>query len=840
MIRYFLAAWTAHLRKAPSLFLLSVLGVALGVASVVAIQIINQNAIGAFSAGIKAVSGEVDLTVLGQTTTFPEELYSQVLATEGVAAAWPLYQIDVALADRDAFFLQVFGVDLLSPVRLPWNSSPADLSQALFEPGWIAVTPSLAQEMGWSIGDPIVVTSGTRRVQLVIGALVDFQKVSPLASRKLAIMDIAQVQGLLGTSGRIHQIDVQIQEGTHREALILRLQNRLGPSVQIVTPRQREEQAADLMGAFRLNLTALSWISLFVGLFLIYTSTQASLLRRRLEFGLLRSVGATRAQVFGLILGEVILLGLLGVILGLPLGYWVAKSNMEMVSATLTNLYLLQEIDSLQLSPSLYVLAAAIGLGGAIAGAFFPAIDISRKNSKNLLTAFTLHEKANSLALPLFGMGWLVLILTALWFWFLGHSWKPAGFVLAVAVLAAIPLLTPFLIQQICGRIKTRGFGLGYSLKSLAARLQTTSFAVSSLAIAVSMLLGITLMIGSFRKTVEVWVQTTVQADIYLTTPSWRAEPEATLDAELVSALAGHPGVVSVDRLRRLLVSIENKRISLVGVDMDLSGGQSRFPLLKGDRMQVLRNVQQGGVLISEPLARKSELDVGDLLQVYAGPGKLEFPIAGIYYDYTSELGSAAMDLAVMGEIFGPGPINSLSLYLEEGRDPEQVVDEIKARFPDTPLQIRSNQRLREEIFEIFDQTFAVVRILQMMSLLIAVCGIMLALLVLARERISELALYQALGASRLQIFRFFVGKGLGMGLIALGLGSAAGTVLAAILIFVINRTYFGWTIQVYWPGWPVLQQLATILTAALLASLYPALRASKTPAVELSRDDLQ
>ena len=124
MIRYFLAAWIAHLRKAPSLFLLTVLGVALGVASVVAIQIINQNAIGAFSAGIKAVSGEVDLTVLGQTTTFPEELYSQVLATEGVAAAWPLYQIDVALADRDAFFLQVFGVDLLSPVRLPFNSSP--------------------------------------------------------------------------------------------------------------------------------------------------------------------------------------------------------------------------------------------------------------------------------------------------------------------------------------------------------------------------------------------------------------------------------------------------------------------------------------------------------------------------------------------------------------------------------------------------------------------------------------------------------------------------------------------------------------------------------------------
>ncbi len=151
MIRYFLRALIAHLHKAPALFFLSVVGVALGVASVVGIQIINQNAMGAFSAGIRAVSGEVDLTVLGQSTTFPEELYGQVLAVEGVAAAWPLYQIDVALADRDPFFLQVFGVDLLSSAGLPWSSSPEDLSQALFEPGWIALTPSLAREMGWSI-----------------------------------------------------------------------------------------------------------------------------------------------------------------------------------------------------------------------------------------------------------------------------------------------------------------------------------------------------------------------------------------------------------------------------------------------------------------------------------------------------------------------------------------------------------------------------------------------------------------------------------------------------------------------------------------------------------------
>ncbi|MEE8350304.1 MAG: FtsX-like permease family protein [Acidobacteriota bacterium] len=840
MIRYCIQATGARFVKAPSLFLLTVFGVALGVASVLAIQIINRNAIGAFSAGIRAISGEADLSVLGQTTTFDETLYPQVLGVKGVAAAWPLYQVDAAVEGQDLLFLKIYGVDLFSPVRPPWGSPSEDLSQAVSEPGWLAVTPVLAREMGWSPGDSISVTSGTRQVNLLIGALVDFQKMNPLASRKLAVMDIAQAQALLGVSGRIHQIDVQMQEGSDRDELRVRLQERLGPSVQVVTPEQRESQAADLMGAFRLNLTALSFISLFVGLFLVYTSTQASLLRRRTEFGLLRSLGATSEQVLGLILAEVVFLGVLGVLLGLPLGYWVAQQNVEMVSSTLTNLYLLEEIESLGLPVSLYILACCVGVGGALAGAILPALDMSRRDSKALLSVVTLREKVRSVSGPLFVAGWFQLVLTGLWFWFFGQNWKPAGFVLAGSVLLSLPLLTPFLIQKACARITVRGFNLAYALKTLSTQLQNTSFASASLAIAVSMLVGITLMVGSFRETVRLWVQTTIQADVYITTPSWRAGSEATMDEELVAQIVSHPGVESSEELRRIFVSTGEKRISLVGVEMKLAeADQSRFTLLAGDRLKVHQQLkEQGEVLIAEPLAYKSGLEVGDRITLYGSQGVREFPIAGIYYDYSSEVGSAAMDLATMNRHFGPSPINSLSLYLEPDREPDQVIDELKARFPEIPLRMRSNQHLRREIFEIFDQTFAVVRILQIMSLLIAVCGIVLTLLVLARERVSELALYRALGASRFQIFRIFVGKGLGMGLIGLTLGTIGGIALAAILIYLVNRAYFGWTIQAYWPGGPLVRQYVTILAASLLASLYPAFRASKAPATELSRDD--
>jgi putative ABC transport system permease protein len=808
---------------------------------VLSIQIINRNALAAFGGSVAAVSGDADFSIVGQTPAFSENLYPEVLAELGVAAAWPLYRLDVALVGREAFFLEVVGVDFFAPMRVPWRGDPGDLSAALVRPGWAAITPALAGKMGWAVGDSLEVTIGSRRVWLFVGALVDFQALSPVASPRLTVMDIAQAQSLLGVRGEIHQIDVRTAEGVNLDDLMARLQHRLGPSVRVMTPQQRERQAAGLLEAFRLNLTGMSLMSLFVGLFLVYSSTQASLIRRRPEFGLLRSLGATRRQVFALILGEVVLLGVLGVLLGLPMGYWAAEANVEVVSATLTNLYLLEEISSLQMPLWLYGLAAAIGIGGAITGAVLPALDMSRRDTRSLLAAFPLHEKIGSLAPQLFATGVAVLLLSGIWYWLWGRAWQPAGFILGIALLVGLPLLTPFLIQQICGRIRIRGFGLGYSLKTLGVRLQTSAFAVASLGIAVSMLIGITLMIGSFRQTLEAWVATSIQADIYISPQSWRGKGnEAFLDPDLVAALTDHPGVAAADRLRGFLAYTGEQRIGLAGVEMGLPGGEVRFPLLNGEITAAFRRVrEEGAVLVGETLARKVGIWVGDELPVYGPEGELRFPVAGVYYDYSTEGGAAVMDLRTMERHFGARPVNSVALYLAPGREAEQVVDELKARFPKAPLHIRSNRRLREEVFRIFDQTFAVTRILQAMSLLIAACGIALMLLVLAREQVSELALYRAVGSRRRQIFGIFVGKGIGMGLMGLGMGLAGGVALAGVLIFVINRAYFGWTIQMYWPWRPIAQQAITILGAAVLASLYPAMRASQTPATELSRDYL-
>ena len=861
MIRYFFRDLLAQFRSGRSLFALSLLGVALGVASVLSIQIINLNALGTFKGSVQAISGAADLSVVGRSPTLPEELYSRVLSMDGVQAAWPVFRLEVRLADppdRDdrgdegengspPVSLDLLGFDLFAPLRLPWKTPPGELAATLADPGWIAVTPEFAEERGWRVGERFEVWSGSRRVELVVGALVDFQKVSALASRRLAVMDIAQAQGLFGRRGQIHQIDLRVESEDAVARVAAELEETLGPSVRVLTPAQQENQAANLLSSFRLNLTALSLISLVVGAFLVFASTQASLVRRRVGFGLLRSLGATRGQLLGLILAETGFLAMLGVAVGIPIGYLAAVSYVDLVSSTLTNIYLLEQIETLVLPIWLFPLAALVGLAGAMLGAIFPAWDISRKDTRALLAAFTLHERIGAAAAPFFVGGLALLAVMGAVYWLGGEGWRPAGFVLALGVVLSIPLVAPLLVQQGARLVRGDGFGLVFGFRGLGQQLQTTPFAIAAVAVAVCMMVGVTVMVGSFRQTLGVMVDSTVRADVYVTSRTGgrgRGRTEGSMGPELVSAIASQPGVRVVDRLRRFFVypgSVpdDNRRISLAGFDVGVDVREARFSFLEGDGEEALRRVhEEGAAVVSEPLSRKFALGVGDHLNLYGRSGRVDLPIAGVYYDFSSEGGAAFVDLSTMEEHFGPGNVSNLALYLQPGMDAERVVDELRSRFAGEPLRFRSNRDLRERVFQIFDQTFAVTELLRMMSLLIAVCGITLTLLVMARERVSELALYRALGAERVQIFRTYLGKGVGMALYGLALGGAGGVLLAFILIFVINRAYFGWTIALHWPWSSLAGEAAAILLAAAAASIYPALRASRTPATELRRED--
>ena len=851
MIRILIRSLRRHLGHSRTLFLLAMVGVALGVASVVAIQTLNQGAMKAFDGSVRAISGQAQLSVTGTVPAFPETLLVPVLADPAVTAAWAICRVDVAVQDRPGLLLEMVGVDLLAPLRLPVEGEGdaaglgAEFLTALTTPGWVAVTPALAREQGWQVGDAITVSSGSRTAELRLGALVDFQALEPLAPRTLAVMDIAQVQALLARPGLVHQIDLQLSEGADPQEVAARLEARLGPAVRVLTPEQRTQDAAGLLAAFRLNLTALSLISVFVGVFLVLTSVQAQLARRRHEFGLLRCLGATPRQVVGLIVAETAALGVLGVALGIPLGYLVALRNIQTVSATLTSIYVLQGIEKLVLPPGVVALGAAVGLAGAVLGSLWPAWEMARRDTVALLAPVTLHERTGRAAGRLTRLALVLAAAATGWFavWGTGTPW--GGFVYGGVMMLALPMIVPLVVQLAAAGARPRGLGLALSLRNLKVRLQTTSLAVAALAVTVSMLVGITLLVGSFRATLISWLDVTLRADVYVTTESWvRAGNEAFLDRPLLDELGALTEVAAVEEQRRLQVRTADGRhlvwfngIKVAGLPgTELAG---RLPLQSGDAGAVAAGLENGEVLIGEPLARKAGLGIGDVLTVAGPGGPATFTVAGIAYDYTSEGGTAFVTMAALARVFPGEQPNNAALFLRPGLRAADTVDRLRARYAGRPLVFRSNHDLRREVLAIFDQTFAVTRTLQSLALLIAVVGVALNQLVQARERAGELALLRSLGATRRQVFGLFLGEGTVMGLLGLALGLAGGLGLAALLILVVNRQWFGWTIQPAWPGFELARQAVVVMAATVAAAALPAFQAGLAGPEQLARDDL-
>jgi putative ABC transport system permease protein len=822
------------------LIALTVFGVALGVAAVWGIQLINHNAVAAFRASLQSVTGEADLSVSGLAASFDETLFPKVLGTQGIQNAWPLIHTEAGLSGHDKYFLEILGADFLADHAIPWKDASLHTEGALSDPGWTAVSKRLAQEQAWHVGDVFSVSYGSRRITLKVGAIVDFSVLRPQSNYKLVLMDIAQAQRLFGLTGKLQQIDVQIAPGETSVTIAARLKERLGSRVQVLTPEEQEKRASGLLDAFRMNLTALSLISLLVGFFLVTMSIQASIVRRRAEFGLMRTLGATRGQILRAVLKESLFLGVLGTTIGMPLGYTIAAANLHSVSATVSNLYLLAEVQHLQISPLLFILGIAIGLGGALTGALWPAIDLSRTDTLRLLGSLTLQEQLQSAARPMAKIAVAVLLFTAALYFFFSKRFPIVNFGLAAGLLISLLLMVPRTIQLLCARLPTTHFGFFYSARQLDRGLQTVSMAVGALAIAISMLVGVTQMIESFRETLHVWARHTLQADIYISPESWlRSRELSTLDAPYLSALEHWPGVLAVDTQRAIIARFHEHRVTISGIRTDLPIHPERFVLREGDTASIEARVKAGGILLGEPFSRRAQAHVGDTITIDGPQGPVTFSVAGIFSDFTVDYGTALLDRAVMTRAFGEGPINNAALYLAPGTDADQVVDALKNKFPDKPLLVRSNRTLLIEIFRLFDQTFAVTRILELLAVIIAACGIALTLLILARERAAELALYAALGATRRQRLFFFLGKGLGMGILGLALGLIGGLGLALILVYAVNRTYFGWTIPLAWPGWILAKQAALVLGVCVLASVWPGWKSSGIPATELTREEL-
>ncbi|MCI0521726.1 MAG: ABC transporter permease, partial [Chloroflexi bacterium] len=363
--------------------------------------------------------------------------------------------------------------------------------------------------------------------------------------------------------------------------------------------------------------------------------------------------------------------------------------------------------------------------------------------------------------------------------------------------------------------------------------------------VSVSVTIGVSVMIGSFRSTVVTWLAETLQGELYVSAPGLSATtPSIPLEPSAVEIIRQTPGVESVYVLRAANVDSPAGMVSLAATDNQNVAQERLFLGAEAAPEFLWERMLQGAVLVSEPFANRFGLSerggsvtrIKDI-RLYTSQGERTFPVVGVYYDYASTQGTVLMALPVYQQYWDDRSVTALALQAEPGADIEQLARQLQTAVASVQqLVVRPNQVLRAEVLSVFDRTFAITSALQLLATLVAFIGVLSALLSLELERMRELGILRSIGLTARQLWALILLETGLMGGIAGLLAMPTGYLLSLILVYIINRRSFGWTLQMQVEPGPFLQALAIALLAALLAGIYPALRMSRMLAAEALR----
>ena len=845
--------WRAGLRyllRHPLQILFAVVGVALGVGVVVAIDLANSSADRAFRLSAEAVSGRTSHQVIAGPSGLPEDVYRQIRLDSTQFESAPIVQGLATVTRQPGLTLRILGVDPFAegPFRQysPGIGRDSDLQRLLSEPNSAMLDPATARELGLQPGMDIALQVGGETHQVtLIGLLQAPDQLSAQALQNLIVTDIATAQELLGQLGRLSRIDLILPAGPAREATLQQLKRRLPVDAEVIRADQRSQSMAQMTRAFQLNLTALSMLALVVGMFLIYNTMTFSVVQRRPLLGALRTLGVTRREIVRLILAEALLIGMLGTLLGLLLGTLLANSLLTLVTRTINDLYFVLNVRSLTLTPLALGKGLLLGLGATLAAAFIPALEAGRTAPRSVLSRSHIEGQRRRL-LPwsvAAGCGLMVLSLGGL---LLPGKNIVAGFICLFLLLTGYALMTPglavWLLKMLQPLLK-KTFGLlgKMAARNLVAGLSRTGVATSALVIAVAATVGVGLMIGSFRVTVDSWLHSYLKADIYVTTThsDGFGAGRMPLKAELLEQFTQFSAIERITRARHLRLE-GPQGISELFVAEIPPRSFAGYWFNDGERNQIyheFKNTQ--AVMVSEPYAYRRNLKRGDPLTLRTERGEIQFQIAGVFTDYGSDQGRITIDRQLYEQYWSDPQADALGIYLKDATDSDRLVEQLRTTAAGIQqLLVYSNQDLREASLATFDRTFAVTSVLRMLAVLVAFVGILNALMAMQIERSRELAVLRASGLTPQQLWLLVTGEtgliGLVAGLLALPLGIAQ----ALILILVINRRSFGWSMDIAVDPLILLQAVLLALTAALLAGLYPAWRMARTPPALALREE--
>jgi len=857
----FRALVLGHILRERLRSLVTLVAVGFGVAIALAIDLANSTAIASFASSVNVISSHVNLQVLGVGRGFDERAYPKILAIPGVASVAPTIEDSIVVGAKasDPFsgeILRVLGVDLLRPLPRgaadaaaaatpgSFGASAAGLDPWVFvgEHG-IVVSHRVALHDHLRVGSTLAALAGDRPERFRVAVILP--EGIPGIDSSVAFVDLATAQVVFQKLGLLDRLDLEV-DPARLPAIRAAVQRVLPGGARAIEPKVRTSEITRMLGSFQLNLAALSYVAMLVGMYLIYNTVAISVVQRRPEVGTLRALGATKAEIFRTFLLEGAMFGAGGSLLGLAIGTGLAQLSVGAVSRTVDTLYVASHADHVILTPFPFVKAFVVGTVFSTLSALFPALEAA-----STLPALTIRTQGFERRRARPGVG---LALVGLGFFLAAYllTLVPpiggvplAGYASGLAIIFGGSLCVPIAIAALAGgvrRFETRlspAALLGVS--NLGASLRRNSVAVASLMVAIAMMVSVAILIGSFRTTVVAWADETLRADLFVRPLGLQdASYDARFSPSVAEKIRRVPGVAAVDTFRAVSLPFRGTLTTLAAVDFKSIAERNHLRFLgRVDTRAMARELPgTDGVAISEPFATHFGEGVGDTVVLPTPSGPTAFHVVAIYNDYSTDSGIVLVDKRTFARLFHDNGVNSIAVYAKPGVDLGDLRSAVVRSVLPLRIDVQTTRELRRLVIEIFNRTFAITYALYVISITIAVLGVVSTLFALVLERRREIGLLRYLGATAGEIRQMVFYEAAYVGGLGGVIGVAIGIVLALLLIYVINRQAFGWLIELHMP-WDFLgEAIVLVVVAALVAGIYPARVAARMKTSEAVRTE--
>lgn len=828
MKRLRLSGWR-HLLRQRWQSALSVFGIALGVAVVVAVDLANQSANRAFELSMEQISGRATHHILAAVGSLDEEFYRDLRMTLGIRDSAPVVE-GVGVIAGEQFTL--LGVDLLAeqPLR-PTLTATGDgaLRELLVRPDALLLPQSSARRLNLQPGDWIELRVAGKPIQMEIIDLVG--AADQIALDGIAVVDIATAQQLLQRKGQLDRIDLILAT-----ADVGKVTDWLPAGVRIESASGRSAAIQQMSAAFQTNLFAMSLLALLVGAFLIYNAMTVSVLQRRRLLATLRLLGVKRSEIFQLVLSEALLIGTAGTLLGMASGYLLGQGLVGLVARTINDLYFTLRVTEVSFTIGSFVKGISLGLTVTLVAALLPAAEAAQTTPIAATRRSILEQRAHR-ALPWLATTGVLLALAGTLLLRMPSQSLMLGFAALFLLIIGYSLLVPGALVVLAAQLRPllsrwAGFTGRLAVSGISASLSRTGLAVAALTLAIATTVAMGSMTASFRASVNDWLQQTLQGDIYVSASEKSSVRASTaLPLPLIEALPEVPGIEELSLGRSILFEQPEGLVRLLAIRM--ASASYRGFMFKGAVLDALweRFDRGEAILVSEPYAYRRGLKTGDRIEIPVAGGSRGFTIGAIFYDYGTDPGLLVVPMSIYRQYWHDPAVSTIGVFLQPGYSTTAALTSIRQLLSTYQPGLRAtpNRAILEQSLQVFDRTFTITRVLRLLLIGVAFVGVLSAFLALQIERSLEYAILRATGLTSAELLKLVLLQTAILGLIAGLLALPLGWLMGKVLIDVINLRSFGWSLQSLFPSDLFLQAVLLSLSAALLAGIYPGLRLART-----------